>query len=67
MERKKTMTLIEQIEKARDDDQARLDRILAKYDNGGMYSSEDAEEQDYLEGKVTAYDHVIIMLKGQEQ
>lgn len=44
------------------DEQQRM-KIFAKYANGGFYSIADRSDEDYLEGKITAYDQAIDLLE----
>lgn len=57
-------SVLERLRSARIDDQAEYDEICNKYANGGMYSLDDSSAEDYLEGKITAYDHAIQLLEG---
>lgn len=54
---------LESLKKAREEAQALVDAILARYDGGGMFSSGDSSDQDYYEGQVVAYDYAIQLLE----
>lgn len=56
--------VIQKLVLAQADDQKALDRLMARYENGGMYSMDDSSEQDYLEGKIAGLEHALILLKG---
>ena len=48
---------------ARSLDEEHGSNIFAKYANGEFYSIEDRSDEDYLEGKIAAYDHAIELLE----
>jgi len=54
---------ISDLKAARSIDEQQRMKIFAKYANGGFYSIADRSDEDYLEGKITAYDQAIAMLE----
>ena len=54
-----TYSVLAELKLAREQAQSELDTILNRYSGGGMYSSDDSSAEDYVEGKLVAYDHAI--------
>lgn len=54
---------ISDLKAARSLDEEHRSKIFAKYANGEFYSIDDRSDEDYLEGKTTAYDHAIDLLE----
>jgi len=52
-------SVLAELRQARDQTQSELDTILTRYSGGGVYSSDDSSDEDYLEGKLVGYDHAI--------
>lgn len=56
-------TAISDLKASRSIDEQQRMKIFAKYANGGFYSIADRSDEDYLEGKLAAYDQAIDLLE----
>ena len=59
-------SVLAELRQAREEAQIEIDTLLDRYSGGGMYSSDDSSAEDYLEGKLTAYDHAIDALTRKD-